>query len=181
MAKRRSRLLISDEVQTSLLFRVTAHWVAFLGLTTVSLAAWIYFVDSPLESGEDFSAALLRVVVPFILCSLAVVPVFLYDIARLSNQFVGPIRRVRLALKQFIENGHYEPVRLRKGDYWQSLANELNTAVEQAMQTQSTAGKSAQTPPAQAEPAAAWRAASASPILADFGSSASTFAATSSR
>lgn len=178
MAKRRSRILISDEVQTSLLFRVTMHWVAFVGLTSISLAAWICFIDYPVASGEELLTALLRVLVPFLVCSLVIVPVFLYDVARISNQFVGPIRRVRSTLKKYIDTNHFEPIRLRKGDYWQALAAEINAAIEQASQPAPAAKATAVTIPVSAAPQFVGLPTA---IVADFHAAASTFAATSAR
>ncbi len=62
-------------------------------------------------------------------CSLVVVPVFLYDVAKLSNQFAGPIRRIRSCLSAFIDNGRVELISLRQNDFWQTLADDVNKVV----------------------------------------------------
>lgn len=127
--RRRKRLLVADEVQHLLLLRVTMHWVLFLCATCLALAVWIYLIDMPLASSAEKHTAFLRISIPLLVCSLITVPVFVYDVAKLSNQFAGPIVRIRSSLARYLENGRIDPVSLRKNDFWHNLATDFNRLV----------------------------------------------------
>ena len=126
---RRKQLLVSDEVQHSLLMRLTIHWVLFVLANLVTLAIWTCWIELPGASSEERYAALVRVSIPVLACSLVIVPVFLYDITKLSNQFAGPINRIRSTLSRYLANGKIEEVHLRRNDFWQSLAADFNRLV----------------------------------------------------
>ena len=126
--KRRKQLLISDEVQDSLLLRVTGHWILFLLANYLAIAFWIACIDLPTATRSEQYAMFLRLMIPLTICSIAIVPIFLYDIAKLSNQFAGPIRRIRADLTRYLESGRFNPIKLRQNDFWRALANDLNTA-----------------------------------------------------
>ncbi len=128
--KRRSQLLISDEVQYSLLRRVTVHWVLFLIANFFMLAVWVRFIELPLATSSEQYEAFLRLILPITICSLVVVPVFLYDITKLSNQFAGPIMRIRNGMTSFLAKEQFVPVNLRKNDFWQALASDFNRVIE---------------------------------------------------
>jgi hypothetical protein len=123
---RRKRLLVADEVQYLLLLRITIHWIIFLVATCIALAVWIYWIDMPLATTAEKHTAFLRICIPLLVCSLVTVPVFVYDIAKLSNQFAGPITRIRASLARYLDSGMIDPVNLRKRDCWQGLANDFN-------------------------------------------------------
>ncbi len=127
--KRRKSLLVSDEVQHSLLLRVTLHWVLFLLANFVALGIWVCCIEAPLSPRDEQIGAFLRLAIPLLICSLAIVPVFLYDITKLSNQFAGPIRRIRRGLTDYLDNGKVEPINLRRSDFWQVLADDFNRVI----------------------------------------------------
>lgn len=136
---RRKRLLVADEVQHLLLLRVTMHWVLFIVATCMVLALWIYCIDMPMASAAERHTAFLRISIPLLVCSLVTVPVFVYDIAKLSNQFAGPITRIRNSLARYLEGGKIDPVSLRKNDYWHNLAADFNRLVNRHYEEASSA------------------------------------------
>ena len=61
---------------------------------------------------------------------MLLLPMFVYDSFQLSNRFVGPVTRLRRVLRELAEGKPFSPVKFRKGEYWQEMADELNRAVE---------------------------------------------------
>jgi uncharacterized membrane protein len=143
---RRKQLLVPDEVQHALMLRVTIHWCLFVIANFFALAIWIWWIESPAGTSDERYAALIRVAIPLLACSLVVVPVFLYDFAKISNQFAGPIRRIRDSLTKHLDGNKIEEVQLRKKDFWQSLAHDFNRLVSrhnsESIDTKSPASKS---------------------------------------
>lgn len=58
--------------------------------------------------------------------ALAVLPLVLVDAARFSARFCGPLARVRGNIGQLATGRSAQPIVARKGDYWQSLIEEVN-------------------------------------------------------
>jgi len=128
MAKRRLQKYVDREVQSSLLRRLLLHWVLFMVANFVAITMWTRFVDTPTEPwSETFSLTWQRVF-PFALVSIALAPVFIWDAVKLSNRFAGPIIRVRRALAQIADGHSPNQIEFRHGDFWKSLANDLNRA-----------------------------------------------------
>ncbi len=127
--RRRSNLLVSDEVQLSLLMRVTLHWALFLVANCAALVIWLTLFDMPTASNAERLKEFLRICIPMLICSLLVVPLFIYDISKLSNQFAGPVLKMRRSLTAFIEGGKVELIQLRRGDFWQKFASDFNTLI----------------------------------------------------
>jgi hypothetical protein len=71
----------------------------------------------------------LRTYVPVLIISLALLPVFLLDAAKLSNRFAGPMIRIRRALSSVLAGDKVEPVKFRENDFWRSLADDFNQAL----------------------------------------------------
>jgi hypothetical protein len=50
------------------------------------------------------------------------------DIVRMSNRFVGPVVRLRGALRELAENRPAQPLNFRDDDFWRELATDFNKA-----------------------------------------------------
>ena len=85
-------------------------------------------MDTSMEPWEETYALTWPRLVPFVLVSLALVPVFIWDSFKLSNRFAGPIVQVRRALAQIADGQTPKAIEFRQGDFWKSLANDLNRA-----------------------------------------------------
>ena len=72
-----------------------------------------------------------------LLASLAVLPIMLLDILRLSHRWVGPLFRLRASLHQLSLGEPIQPIRFRDGDYWQDLARDVNVVTEELMRHRS--------------------------------------------
>ena len=128
ISKRRSQKYVDREVQTSLLRRLSLHWFLFMFANALAILMWTRFLETPSESWEVTLRLALQRVLPFVLTSLALVPVFVLDAMKLSNRFTGPILRVRRALADIANGASPHPIEFRKGDFWKSLAQDLNRA-----------------------------------------------------
>jgi hypothetical protein len=57
---------------------------------------------------------------------LSLLPAFMLDSIRFSNRFVGPLARMRRAMRELSEYGNTEELRFRDGDFWADAASEFN-------------------------------------------------------
>lgn len=87
---------------------------------------WTRFMDTPTDSWEATFAMTWQRGIPFLLVSLSLAPVFIWDAIKLSHRFAGPIVRVRRVLAQFADGQDFKAVEFRDGDFWKSLASDLN-------------------------------------------------------
>ena len=138
MAKRRLQKYVDREVQSSLLRRLSAHWVLFMVANVMAITLWTRLMDTPTELWSETFALTWQRVVPFLLVSFALAPVFVLDALKLSNRFAGPIVRVRRALAQIADGQTPKAIEFRNGDFWKSLANDLNRAFAKKFAAEST-------------------------------------------
>jgi hypothetical protein len=127
---RRKRNLVDFEVQTSILRRMAIQWVLFLIVNALALYGWTFLLTGADDQLGNHLAYFVRLYLPVLIVSLAMLPVFLLDAAKLSNRFVGPILRVRRALAEAAAGGKVKPLKFRENDFWQSLANDMNIALK---------------------------------------------------
>jgi hypothetical protein len=63
---------------------------------------------------------------PILIVAFSLVPLFIWDAIGLSNRFAGPIIRVRRTLSDLADGKSPQLVEFRSGDFWQTLASDLN-------------------------------------------------------
>jgi hypothetical protein len=127
---RRKRNFVDFEVQTSLLRRMVLQWVSFLFVNALALYCWTYLLSGAEEPVGGHMTRFVQLYLPVIVVSLALLPVFLLDAAKLSNRFVGPILRVRRALAEAASGNCVKPLHFRENDFWRSLADDLNSVLK---------------------------------------------------
>ncbi|HVX63523.1 MAG TPA: hypothetical protein VHC19_23075 [Pirellulales bacterium] len=121
----RKRLFVDAEVQGRFALRAVAYW---LGCMTVvmGMAMLGRLLMKPTEpfftSGESLWACLA----PLVLATVLVLPVMVYDIIVVTHRLVGPLLRLRGAMRRLANGETVEPIRFRKGDFWQEFADEFN-------------------------------------------------------
>jgi hypothetical protein len=128
MSKRRNQKYVDREVQSSLLLRLSAHWILFLFANAIAIVLWIRLLETPTEPWSDTFQLAIQRMLPFAVISIALAPVFVWDAMKLSNRFAGPIVRVRRSLAQIANGETPRAIEFRTGDFWKSLANDLNRA-----------------------------------------------------
>lgn len=127
---RRKRNFVDFEVQISLLRRLALHWVSFLIVNALALYCWTYLIGGAEEAVGGHMTEFVQIYLPVLVVSLALLPVFLLDAAKLSNRFVGPIIRVRRALAESALGNKVKPLHFRENDFWRSLAEDLNNVLK---------------------------------------------------
>jgi len=128
MSKRRLQKYVDREVQTSLLWRICVHWGLFLIVNLIAILLWTRLLETPTDPWQETFKLTWQRVVPFVLISIVLFPVFIWDAIKLSNRFAGPIIRVRRVLGQIANGQTPKPIEFRSGDFWKSLAQDVNRA-----------------------------------------------------
>lgn len=123
---RRMQNLVDREVQTSLARRLLLHWLLFLIATSLSVLMWVRLIEAPTDSWQTVINMSIGRLIPLAVTAVVLLPMFIKDSITLSNRFAGPVVRVRRALADFADGKSIEPVELRQGDFWKSLAHEVN-------------------------------------------------------
>ena len=80
--------------------------------------------------------------------SLVVLPVILYDLARMSNRFAGPMLCLRRGMEQVVAGERVEAIHFRDDDYWQEFADAFNVLNER-LQSQEQAIRQTESEPAE--------------------------------
>ncbi|MBX3418613.1 MAG: hypothetical protein KF851_13495 [Pirellulaceae bacterium] len=130
---------VDSNVQGSLILRICLHWLGFLILT----GSCFIFLQALLADPQiPFWERMQKTTTEFALLGvlmLAILPAFMLDSVRFSNRFVGPIFRLRRALRELKEHGHCETIKFRDHDFWQEIAEDFNAVANQVMERNSQA------------------------------------------
>jgi len=126
MQNSRRRQNFSDEmVQGELMFRVVIYWMCCLLTVALLVVAWSIHTGPPRPIRIVLQQSLIRYS-PAIFGSVVLLPLVLLDVLRVSNRFVGPIQRLRNALRRVAAGDPVDPIRFRSNDYWQDMAFYFN-------------------------------------------------------
>lgn len=145
----RRQFFVDPKVQGTLLARGASYWLltcltVFLGLLvwqTVNGPARIFY--------KQLDAIWFRYAPVFVLLAL-LLPIFAYDVLRVSNRFVGPMVRMRRAMKKLARGEQVAPVVFRDNDFWQDFATDFNEFIATMQAHKST--DAAPTPRAETKP-----------------------------
>lgn len=121
----RKRLLVDREVQWAFLLRAIGYWLMCV-LTVLLLLSFTSMLAEPMcVFFPDADGPWLRLG-PTVVCAVLFLPVVIYDFLRVSNRLVGPVLRLRRAMRALASGEHVEPLKFRDGDFWCDFANEFN-------------------------------------------------------
>ena len=138
--QKRSRYFIDKQVQGALAFRVAYYWVLcmwgmFCLLAAFPIAsAWISQSPDAAKAWEIIHATWLSFRFPFV-ASFLVVPFLIRDVIRVSHRHIGPIYRLRNALRDLADGKPVPTVRFRQSDMWGDLADEFNRVAARLQDT----------------------------------------------
>ena len=128
----RKTFLVDRDVQGSLLKKAAGYWLLSLAVVgALNLIGWIFFapgVDVLVQMREQLPS-LFGTLLVALASSLIVLPVLLYDLAKHTNRFAGPIFRLQRSMKEIAAGNPVRPLAFRDGDYWQDLAENFNQIV----------------------------------------------------
>jgi hypothetical protein len=122
---RRRQLVVDQQVQGALLFRVTLYWFFCLLSVALLLMCWTIVTGPRMHATALFNELCYRYGPAFV-CSVLVLPLVLVDCARLSNTFVGPMFRLRRAMQRLAKGEVVEPIKFRENDFWKEVAKDFN-------------------------------------------------------
>ena len=120
---------VDKKVQGALLVRAARYWVlSLLVVGALSILGWMFIAPGMpvLIELRSHLPALLAGFAISLLASLVVLPVILYDLARMSNRFAGPMYRLRQSMQRAATGERVSPVYFRDEDYWQDFADAFN-------------------------------------------------------
>jgi len=126
---RRKKHFVEGPVQLALLKRVVRYWLLSLFLVgSLTFLGWMFIYPGigKLIGPDAVLSQVAPVFVMGIVASLLILPLALRDLVYFSNRFVGPIVRIRRAMAQLADGQAVAPIKLRKEDFWQDLANSFN-------------------------------------------------------
>ena len=144
----RNKFFVDANVQGALVVRTFIYWLMCLVTLTTWLVGWRVLTEPEDAFANHLSSVYLQFG-PAALASLLLLPIVVYDIIRLSHKFAGPMFRMRRDVRNVLEGGSIEELRLRDGDYWQEFANDLNKLI---LKYQDYRGGNATTPKLDAAP-----------------------------
>jgi hypothetical protein len=121
----RKRIFVDAEVQGALIRRVVLHWTAFAATLAVILGA-VQFFANPLASFDEHLTLFPRRHGLTFIVLLLLLPAFLWDTARLSHRFSGPVLRLRRMMKELAGGTDPGELRFRDGDFWKELGDYFN-------------------------------------------------------
>lgn len=121
----RRKIWIDSRVQGALIGRAVLYWFAVTLYFGVAFAVSIY-CDNPQWTFQKQFAAWFSMIGPWLPSALLILPLVLYDIVRLSHQFVGPVHRARMQLERMVQSPNCTPYSLRTDDYWHELVRPMN-------------------------------------------------------
>jgi len=113
----------------------------YWGLYLFCTGAFLYLVEllDGFEANAFSNMVWRHAPTAFALVVLA--PVFFWDLCKLTNRFAGPMVRLRRAMRELAEGGDVEPIRFRKGDFWQDFAEDFNRAAQRVREAEARQGE----------------------------------------
>jgi hypothetical protein len=130
---RRTVFLVDREVQGALMVRTALYWLFCLLSISLMLICWNAY-HGPSRRFVDLVTELYFRYGPALGASLILLPIVMMDVARMSNRFVGPVARLRSALRDVAEGRPATPLNFRDDDFWRELATDYNRATTRIAQ-----------------------------------------------
>jgi|694.fasta_scaffold95310_4 signal transduction histidine kinase len=100
------------------------YWVAYLSASLLFLSAWIGCIDQP-QTVASFWQRLNTLALPALVSSTLLLPLVFFHSIRFGNRFSGPLYRMRKTLTALSRGETVDHVALRKDDYWQEFAGDI--------------------------------------------------------
>jgi hypothetical protein len=124
---RRSFLFVDREVQGALMLRAAIYWLFCLISISLMLIGWSAYAGPP-RRFIDLATDVYFRYGPAMAASLVLLPLVLIDVVRMSNRFVGPVVRLRGALRELADGRPAQPLNFRDDDFWREMATDFNKA-----------------------------------------------------
>jgi nitrogen fixation/metabolism regulation signal transduction histidine kinase len=136
----RQHLFVDRGVQGSLIARVVLYWVTCLVTITLMLLCW-RVLTGPVRGFTTYFEEMKFQFGPALVASCILLPLVIVDLLRVSNRFVGPLVRLRKAMRAAARGEHVEPLSFREGDFWLELAQEFNVMLARMERSAAVSGR----------------------------------------
>ena len=113
---RRNQLLTDEVVQGELLFRAIIYWFFCLMVVAILVVGWSMVTGPPRPLSVIIQDSLVQTA-PSFFGSIALLPIVLMDVLKVSSRFVGPIQRLRNVLRKAAAGEPTPPLVVRKDDF----------------------------------------------------------------
>lgn len=141
---KRRQLFVDPAVQTAFIVRAVFYWVTCL-VTVAMMLAFTSMLAEPARLFYPNADSVWFRFVPTALTALFMLPIIVFDMLRLSNRLVGPVFRLRRALRQLAEGTPVQPIHFRDGDFWREFADEFNAVAAQLQASKKQAAQGGRT------------------------------------
>lgn len=128
-AKKRKRWFVEPRVQGAFVLRAVVYWLSCMFCLMSLTSIWNTITLQADFFGFHLPGGLPAWVVPP-LASLLFLPMVIYDMVRLSNRLVGPILRLRAAMRGVAQGRPAAAMSFRDGDFWRDFAGEFNSVAD---------------------------------------------------
>jgi hypothetical protein len=131
----RKRIFVSRPIQGQLTLRLGMYWLLYHFVLWHVLFVYHFLQQRlvPTEqvlSFQELYTTFVRHYFPIIICSIAMLPIFLVDLVRLSHRIAGPVVRFRSVLDDMIAGRPVQHIRLRRGDLMMELEEKFNQYID---------------------------------------------------
>ena len=128
MVDKRHQFVVDWHVQYAYAANLLLRWFVLLAVVGSCTILVQYFACISAKSTETL-LTVRTAVLSFIVTYALLIPVLIWDAIKMSHRFVGPIVKMKAVMRGIAE-GKFQTIKLRKGDYWRDLADELNLLQE---------------------------------------------------
>lgn len=129
----RTKLLVNWSVQGIILRRLAVHLVTFMAaISTLLMVFWMYqrnAAQAAFWPGAEPLDAFWYRAVPFASASLALLPLIVWDMLRISHRIAGPLYRFEQVMEKFEATGQLEEANLRDNDLLRDFCSRFNSFV----------------------------------------------------
>lgn len=122
---KRKQIYVDRHVQGGIVLRLAGIWLATTVLAIVMSVMLGYF-SNPVMGFEYYLYQSGRTCGPLLLAFASVLPIAALYLVRFTHRCVGPIIRLRRALKELATGECNAPLKFRDSDYWHDLAEDFN-------------------------------------------------------
>ncbi len=126
----RQRKFVDKQLQGALLLRVVLYAFCCLTVVAVMILTWRIAVSGPARVFYKHFDDLWFQYGPVVIALLLLLPLIMIDVVRFSHRFVGPMIRMRRAMRALAEGRHVEPIKFRKNDFWHETADHFNLLLQ---------------------------------------------------
>lgn len=121
---------VDSRIQGALIGRTLIHWVFFV-IATLAATSGLEHISAVLAGQPEDAPALSlskfwERCQPLSIVMFLFLPIFCLDLVIWSHRFVGPMVKIRRAAHDLATGKSITPIRLRQGDYWADLADDIN-------------------------------------------------------